>query len=376
MTMKMKRFLYIALVALTAAGLTTGCRKKAHASAEEVPAVDVARAFCDSVTFYKTYPGYLSARNRASVVAQVNGKILQKHYTPGARVERGQLLFSIDPTLYRNAVSRAEAALASAVSTRDYAARHYDAVKKALEADAVSKMEVLSAKSALDQAEADIRDCTAALSTARTNLGYCSVAAPISGYISDSDFTPGNYVSGEASPVKLCEIYDNSELMAVFDIEESQYEKMIGGAVGAPERQLLRSIPLQFREHIAHAYTADLTYQAPSVSTSTGTVQLKGTVANIDNELKDGMYVTVSLPFGVDPRAVLVSDASIGTDQRGKYVYLVSDSNRVVYTPVETGELFRDSLRVITKGVDEGNLYVTKALLTVRNGERVNPRLE
>jgi multidrug efflux pump subunit AcrA (membrane-fusion protein) len=100
---------------------------------------------------------------------------------------------------------------------------------------------------------------------------------------------------------------------------------------------------------------------------------LKGKVKNIDNELKDGMYVTVSLPYGKMPKAILVKDASIGTDQLGNYLYLVNDSNKVVYAPIEVGEIFRDSLRVVTKGVKAGDRYVTKALLTVRAGETVKP---
>ena len=85
------------------------------------------------------------------------------------------------------------------------------------------------------------------------------------------------------------------------------------------------------------------------------------------------MYVTISLPYGIDPKAVLVKDAAISTDQLGKYMYVVNDSNKVVYTPIEAGELYQDSLRGINKGIKSGDKYVTKALLTVRNGESVKP---
>ena len=82
-----------------------------------------------------------------------------------------------------------------------------------------------------------------------------------------------------------------------------------------------------------------------------------------------------SIPYGVDPKAVLVKDASIGTDQLGKYVYVVNDSNKVVYTPIKVGELYRDSLRIVESGLSKGDRYVAKALLTVRNGETVTPKL-
>lgn len=359
---------------MTASLLSCGHKDKKNAPDESRP-VDVAEATVDSVVLHKTYPGYLSAESQATVVAQVSGRLLSRNFEPGSFVRKGQVLFSIDPTLYRDQVSRAEAALNSAVSARDYAASHYAAVKKALEADAVSKMEVLNAESALQQAESDIKTCRAALSTARTNLGYCTVTAPISGYISDAEVKPGNYLDGAAQPVSLATIFDNSELSAVFEIEDSQYESMTGDMSGR-DAPLYRSIPLNFRDSLPHSYTADLIYEAPSVNRSTGTVVLKGKVRNIDNELKDGMYVTVSLPYGENPRAVLIKDASIGTDQLGKYIYLVNDSNRVVYTPIEAGEIFRDSLRVVEKGVKAGDRYVSKALLTVRDGETVTPVLK
>lgn len=352
-----------------------GCGHKSDKKSDEGPRpVDVAEATTDSVVLHKIYPGYLTADNSAEVVARIDGQLLTQNYKAGSYVTKGQVLYTIDPTLYRDAVERAEASLSSAISSRDYAKSHYEAVRKALEAEAVSKMEVLSAESAYEQAEADIRDCRAALHTARTNLGYCTITAPISGYITDSYISAGNYINGSGAPVKLAKIFDNSTFSAVFEIEDSQYEKMAGNS-GDMRSHLYRAIPLKFREKLGHEYSADLSYQSPSVEKSTGTVMLKGKVRNIDNELKDGMYVTVSLPYGENPRAILVKDASIGTDQLGQYLYVVNDSDKVVYTPIETGEVYHDSLRVVNKGIKAGARYVTKALLTVRSGEEVRPVL-
>lgn len=352
--------------------ILTSCHEKSKTEASEPRQIDVAVAQTDSVVLHKTYPGYLEAQKSVAVVGQIDGKLMTKNFNSGAYVQKGQVLFTIDPTLYKDAVERAEASLASAISSRDYAKSHYDAVKKALAADAVSKMEVLSAESAYTQAEANIKDCRAALHTAQTNLGYCTVTAPVSGFISDSYMSVGNYINGSGAPVTMAKIYDNSMLNAVFEIEDAQYEGMVGrdGGMGSP---LYRSIPLKFSEPLTHTYTADLVYEAPSVAQSTGTLQLKGTVKNQDNELKDGMYVTVSLPYGEVAKAVIVKDASIGTDQLGSYLYVVNDSNKVVYTPIEVGEIYRDSLRVVNKGIKAGEKYVTKALLTVRNGEEVKP---
>ncbi|MBD5358528.1 MAG: efflux RND transporter periplasmic adaptor subunit [Bacteroides sp.] len=352
----------------------TSCKHKETHESQGLPSIDVATAVVDSVVLYKTYPGYLSSDNSAVVVAQVDGMVLTQNFSGGQFVNKGAVLFTIDPTLYKDAVDRAEAQLASAISTRDYAQSHYAAVKKALEADAVSKMEVLNAESAYEQAEADIKNCRAALHTAQTNLGYCSVRAPLAGYISDSYNGAGTFVNGSGTPVEMAKIFENKIFKVVFEIEDSQFESMVGrdGGIG---NKLYRDVPLHFRDTLLTGFKADLVYEAPSVVQSTGTIQLKGRVENKNGELKDGMYVTVSLPYGENPRAILVKDASIGTDQLGKYLYTVNDSNKVVYTPIEVGDVYKDSLRLVTKGIKPDTRYVTKALLTVRPGEEIKPNL-
>lgn len=352
--------------------ISGGCDKKKEKPEEGVREIDVAEATTDSVVLYKTYPGYITAEYQADVVGLVNGTILTRNYEPGSYVRKGQVLFTIDPTLYKDAVTRAEATLKSNESSLQYAKSHYEAVLKALKDDAVSKMEVDQAQSDYLTSEANVNDSRAALHTAQVNLGYCTVLAPLSGYVSAPVLSVGNYISGGASPVKLAEIYDNNNLYALFEIEESQYKDMTFNPY-SDSQIIYRSIPLHFDMELKNSYVADLVYQAPSVDRSTGTITLKGKVLNKDNELKSGMYVTVSLPYGENPKAVLVKDASIGTDQLGKFMYLVNDSNIVVKRRIDVGELFQDSLRVVNKGIEPGDRYVTKALLTVRGGEKVKP---
>lgn len=352
----------------------TSCKHKETKESQELPTIDVAKAVVDSVVLYKTYPGYLASDNSADVVVRVDGLVLTQKFSGGQFVNKGDVLFTIDPTLYKDAVDRAEAQLASAISTRDYAQSHYAAVKKALEADAVSKMEVLNAESAYEQAEANIKECRAALHTAQTNLGYCSVRAPLAGYISDALIGGGSYVNGSGSPMTMAKIYENKIFKVVFEIEDSQFESMVGRS-GGIDNKLYRSVPLQFRDTVLNDYYADVVYASPSVVQNTGTIQLKAMVKNRNDELKNGMYVTISVPYGENPRAILVKDASIGTDQLGKYLYTVNDSNKVVYTPIEIGDVYRDSLRMVTKGITPDTKYVTKALLTVRPGEEIKPKL-
>ncbi len=354
--------------------LTVSCQKKDTKEPRTLPQIDVAEVITDSVILHKTFPGTLSAVNKADVVAEVNGRLLSKNYSEGSFVTKGKLLFTIDDTDYRATLQQAQAQYATSKSQHDYYSRQYAAMKQALQAEAVSEMEVIQAENNMKQAAAAMQSASAAIIRAQNDLSHCAVRAPISGYITEATITPGNYVAGSGSPQVLATIYDNSVFKASFNIEDGLYETMTEAGTTASQ-PVYRTIPLRFSQNLPHSYTADLVYEAPAIDASTGTLTLMGTVRNTYNELKDGMYVTVSLPYGIDNHAILVKDASLGTDQLGRYLYVVNDSNKVVYTPVTVGELFQDSLRVVKKGVKPGQRYVTKALLTVRNGMKVTPRL-
>lgn len=355
---------------------TVSCKKSLskHIDEEEEPTVNVTTPVIDSIVLYKTYPGIISASSSAVVVGKVNGELLTQNYESGSFVNKGQVLFTIESSTYRDAVKQANASLATAKSELEYAASNYAALKDALESDAVSQIEVIQAKSEMEQAEAAVKNAEAALSHANTKLSYCTIKAPLSGYATSAIPKLGEYISGEDSPVEFCTIYNNTEMTAEFNIEDSQYQKM-AGINDKYTKTLYQNIPIKFTNSLPHSYSANLVYESPSIDSSTGTLLLKGKIKNIDNELRDGMYVTIDLPYGVNPRAILIKDASIGTDQLGKYVYVVNDSDRVVYTPIKVGDLYQDSLRVVNEGLKPEDRYVTEALLSVRNGMKVNPRI-
>lgn len=354
---------------------SVACKRSDKKNVEEnIPQITVAAPIVDSIVLHKTYPGLLGAADNAGVVGRASGNIISKTYDNGAYVNKGQVLFTIESTKYRDAVQQAQAALATAKSQYEYATKNYQALSEALKSDAVSQIEVIQAKSSMEQAAASVKNAEAALSQANLNLSFCTVRAPIAGYVTANNVNVGEYINGEGGAVELCKVYDNTNMVATFTIEDSQYEQMIGQN-GGMDHSLYRNVPIKFNQPLPHSYSADLYYQSPSINSSTGTLTLQGMIKNIDNELKDGMYITVELPYGVNPKAILIKDASIGTDQLGKYVYVVNDSNKVVYTPIKIGELYQDSLRVVNEGLNPGDHYVTEALLSVRNGMTVKPSL-
>lgn len=373
----MKKSAITAAAALALCALTfSACSgsHKSEAAPQAAMSVDVAHPVVDSVILSKTYPGRLGANLKVNIVARVNGYLTAKHVHGGTFVKKGTPLFSIESSQYADAVRQAQAQLDNAKASKVYAQQHYEAVKKAFESDAVSKMEVIQTKSTLDQCEASIASAEAALRTAQTNLNYCTICAPFDGVMTDATVDVGTYLAGAGSPVTLATLIDESTLTAVFSIEDSRYLTILanqGEGLGVN----FKDMPLGFGQELPHSYTADLTYTSPIIDSSTGTMTLKAKVQNPYGELKDGMYVTVGLPYGKMDKAVLVKDAAISTDQRGKYLYTVGDSSQIVYTPVVLGETVADTMRIVLSGISPDDTYVTKALMKVRPGMKINPVL-
>ena len=354
-----------------------GCRKESKdASGEQMPVspVTVGIVEQDSVMIFKDYPGTLKAVDKAEIVARIDGTLQSINYNAGDVVPKGALLFVIDETQYKNAVQQAQGQLENAISSTEYYKKQYAAMQKAFQSDAVSEMEVLQAKSNMEEGEAQIKSYQAALQTARANLGYCRVTAPFRGRMSAATMSAGNYVNGAASPVNLGTLYNDSEFFADFYIEDAAYVHL-KGSEGKGIADAMNEIGISFSEPLKYQYTGKMEYMAPDIDTSTGTIMLRIRVANSHDELRDGMYTTVSLPYRNDPRALLVEDAAIGTDQRGKYIYVVEKDGTVKYTPVTVGSLV-GTKRVITEGLKGGEMYVNKALLKVRNGMKVKPVVE
>lgn len=365
----MKSILYaLALLVITA------CQNKSEAPSAGKPLpVEVARPAVRDVRLTREYPGYLSADATIPVVGRVNGTITKRNFNNGGRVKKGDLLFVIEPTLYENAVTQANAALQTAKAEFDYANSSYERMKVAIGSDAVSQIELLQAKSKVESCKAAIDNATAALSTARTRLGYCYVKAPADGVIGLPDYSVGTYISGEMSPVELCKLYKDDIMYAYFSISDGQWLRNVARG-GSPFDQSSITFTLGGGKYFT--WSAVIYYLAPDVNLATGTLQLRAELANKDGMLKPGSYISVVFPYDEVKNGILVRDASIGTDQLGKYLYVVSDSNRVEYRRIEVGNLVDDTLRLVTEGLAANELYVTKALLKVRNGMPVMPVME
>lgn len=367
------QFLFFALMITLILGCIS-CKntKNVSGGVDSVPpTVEVTFPEVDSIVLNKTFPGYLKADKSIEIVARVNGYLVGKYFNDGGYVKKGQKLFSIEDTQYRQQLNQAQAQLQSAIAANDYATKHYNAMKKALESSAVSQMDVIQAETAMKESEASIENARAAVKTAETILGYCTVTAPISGRIAAPTYSVGEYLSGGSAPVTLTTIFDDRVVKAGISIEDGLYLDIIANMKNNAVDY--SHIPVTFNDTPSNEYIGSLCYVAPNIDHTTGSLDLQVEINNPNGELKAGMYALVYLPFETEPHAILVKDASIGTDQQGNYIYTIGEDNRVIYTPVVVGKLANDSMRIVKKGISPDTRYVTKALLKVRDGVEINP---
>ena len=367
----MKKLMYI----FFALPILTGCKEKKSAGAMggmPTPEISVAKPIIKNVTLTKDYPGYLTTEKTVNLVARVNGTLQSTSYTAGGRVKQGQLLSVIEPTLYKDKVEQAEAALKTAQAQLEYARSNYSRMKEAVKSDAVSQIQVLQAESSVAEGVAAVNNAEAALSTAHTNLSYCYVRAPFDGTISKATVDVGSYVGGSLQPVTLATIYKDNQMYAYFNVADNQWlEMLMNNRQSAQE--LPKKIMVQLGKEGSEMYPATLDYLSPNVDLNTGTLTVRANFDNPQGILKSGLYVSITLPYGEADNAMLVKEASIGTDQLGKYLYLVNDSNIVRYRHIEIGQLIGDTLRQVTGGLSPKDRNVTKALMKVRDGMKIKP---
>ena len=367
----MKKLMYIFLVF----SVLTGCKEKKDAGAMKgMPtlAISVAKPIVKDITLTKDYPGYLTTEKTVNLVARVNGTLQSVSYAPGGRVKKGQLLFVIEPTLYNDKVAQAEAELKTAQAQLEYARNNYSRMKEAVKSDAVSQIQVLQSESSVTEGVAAVSNAEAALSTARTNLGYCYVRAPFDGTISKSTVDIGSYVGGSLQLVTLATIYKDDQMYAYFNVADNQWLEMSMNNQ-QPTKDLPKKIMVQLGKEGTESYPATLDYLSPNVDLNTGTLMVRANFDNPQGVLKSGLYVSITLPYGEADHAILVKEASIGTDQLGKFLYAVNDSDIVHYRHIEIGQLINDTLRQVLGGLSPQERYVTEALMKVRDGMKIKP---
>ena len=246
--------------------LLAGCKEKSHQTEMPAPSISVAMPVVRDITLTKDYPGYLSSDRMVNLVARVNGYLQSSQLVPGAKVKKGDLIFVIEPEVYQNNVTQAEAALNTAKAQVEYARSNYERMKEAAKSGAVSQIQVLQAESTAAEMEASVHNAEAALKTARTNLGYCYIRAPYDGRVTRASYDVGNYINGAVQPVTLATLYKDDIMYANFNIEDNQFMRMkMIADQNDPNVKMPTHVSIRLGQDGRQSYTGTLDYLSPNV---------------------------------------------------------------------------------------------------------------
>lgn len=354
--------------------LTTACAEKEIKKAP-LPQYSVEKPEIRDIVYKLYYPGFLQSEQVVDIISRTEGYLEKMNVKPGQTVREGDVLFVIEPKNYEDKLKEAEASLETAKANLTLAETTLGRMKEAAKSNAVSELDVIQAQTQVDLCKAAVKKAESGKSLAETNLDYCYVKAPCSGRVSVNRVDVGNYVTPKT---QLATLYKDDNMYVNFSIEASKLIWAQGQAkssnikLGKGDKFETVYVSLTDSKGNVYSYSANLDYLSPSADISTGTVEMRAVVKNDEKELNNGVLVNISVPFKNVEKAVLIPESSIGTDQSGRYIYVV-ENDTVRYRSVQVGQLESDNKREIVKGLEADEWYITQALTKVRNGQVISP---
>jgi membrane fusion protein, multidrug efflux system len=320
-------------------------------------------------------PGRSRAFKEAEVRPQVSGIIIERSFTEGTDVVKGQSLYQIDSATYHAALISAQADLASAEAALVSAKAKADRFQSLVKTKAISQQDFDEAQAAFKEAKARVTVAKASINTANISLQYTQVKAPISGRIGKSSITAGALVTAN-QPDTLATI---SQLNPInVDIAQSSAQLLRLKAKfrqGELQKSDNADVSLVLEDGSQYEHTGTLRFAEVSVDEATGSVTLRAEFPNPDGLLLPGMYVRALINTGLDPNAILVPQKAITRNSQGEAVAMLVDaSNKVEMRPVSTAEVINNQWR-ITSGLTAGDKLIVEGLQKIRPGAEVMPQV-
>jgi membrane fusion protein (multidrug efflux system) len=334
------------------------------------PEVGVVTAHAQVIPLTRDLVGRLSATRTADVRARVAGVLQKRLYTEGTDVKEGQLLFQIDPAPLKAALNAQEANLASSQAT--YTNNHVAAerVRSVADKGLLSKTDRDNAEAAERTAAAAVKQAQATVESAKINLGYASVTAPIDGRAGQQQVTEGALVGqGDATLLTTVEqidpVYVNFS-QAVGELD--QLKRAVAGGTLELSAPAKAKIELTRSDGSPYGVTGTLDFADAAVDAATGAVNLRGIVPNPDRTLLPGTYVNVHVTLGELKHAWLVPQAAIQRDGQGAFVLVLGGDGKIAQKTIDTYTA-QGADMIVTGGLADGDKIVVSGLMKVRPGQ-------
>lgn len=367
----MKSIMRMNVAGLVLAVVLTGCNKPQVAAPNKGPTpVGVVTVKAVKVIVTEELPGRTSPYQIAEVRPQVGGILQQRLFKEGADVKSGQTLYQIDPAIYKASFDSAQANLARAQANLQTIKLKTDRYRELVKINAVSRQDTDDADAALKQAEADVAASNAAVETARINLDYTHITAPISGRTGISTVTPGALLTAsqtvalttvqQLDPIYVDVVQSSAELM-------NMKRALASGQLARAGKDAVK-VRLMLDNNMPYALEGRLEFSDVTVDQGTGTVTLRAVFANPKHDLLPGMFVRAVLEEGVNEQGILVPQQGVTHDARGQATALVLGADGIVEQRLlKLGEALGDKW-VVKSGLSAGDRLIVDGLQKVKPG--------
>ncbi|HHF3146693.1 multidrug efflux RND transporter periplasmic adaptor subunit VmeY [Vibrio diabolicus] len=359
----------VALMAATA--ILAGCGEANNAQREgQAPLVVTQDVTVIDYQPSKSYIGRIEAVEDTNITAQISGYLKARHFEEGQMVEKGQLLYSIEPSSFEAQVASAKAALAQAKAALKKAELDHTRGKNLLPRGSISQSEFDALTAALLGAKAELEAANAQLKLAEVNLSYTQIRAPFSGRISDTKVSTGDLVSPSSGV--LTTLVSLDPVHTSFSVSERERLAMgmdlVKGDGSAESNRVEVQLELengQFFEHLGK-----LDFLGNRIDTKTGTIAMRALVPNPEQKLLPGQHIKVNLRDKNTKDVIVIPRRAVQTDLEGDFVMVMAEGSVAERRNVELGPQVEQGI-IIREGLEQEDTVITQGLQRVRNGVEV-----